>query len=123
MRACRLNHPHHRNQGRSPPGIGNSHLQQAFDRGRVSGVSPNSLGVYAGDSRPPITLHLTPPTEPEEEITAKPVSPPRLGRTLKHGTRTAWDSLGFVCAASLTLFASLCIPVTLLGLLPGRTVA
>ncbi len=35
-----------------------------------------------------------------------------LGKTLRRATRQSWDSLGLVCAASLTLFAA-CVPVAL----------
>lgn len=83
------------------------------------------LETYPPRTYPVTTLELTRPNDSnsEERIAPKTISPPRLGRTLKLGIRTCWDSLGFVCAGSLTLFASLCIPVTVLGLFPGRTAA
>lgn len=36
----------------------------------------------------------------------------RFGRTLKYGLRAAWDSLGFVCAISLTVFTIAMLPAT-----------
>lgn len=38
--------------------------------------------------------------------------PVRLGQTLRRAVRQSWDSLGLVCATSLTLFAA-CVPVAL----------
>jgi len=40
---------------------------------------------------------------------------PSIGWTLKHGIRAIWDALGLVCAASLTLFAALSLPLSLLA--------
>lgn len=60
---------------------------------------------------------------PEQQQDAPAIPPARLGRTLRFGFRAAWDSLGFVCAASLTLFAALCIPLTLLGVSRMRGIA
>lgn len=48
----------------------------------------------------------------EHETPAAQQSPVRLGRTLRRAVRQSWDSLGLVCAASLTLFAA-CVPVAL----------
>lgn len=46
----------------------------------------------------------------QTDQTSPPLPPLRFGRTLKYGLRTAWDSLGFVCAISLTLFAVAILP-------------
>ena len=44
--------------------------------------------------------------------------PLRLGRTLRFGIRAAWDSIGFVCASSLTLFAAFTVPASLAAAVP-----
>jgi len=66
---------------------------------------------------------MTDPSRTTQPPTETPVAPPRLGRTLRFGFRTAWDSLGFVCATSLTLFAALCVPATLLTVVRIRGLA
>jgi hypothetical protein len=59
------------------------------------------------------------PEPPQSSV----ILPARLGRTLRIGFRAAWDSLGFVVASSLSLFAVLCVPLTLIGAARMRGVA
>ncbi len=53
---------------------------------------------------------------PNKEISIAPLlAPLRAGRTLRFGIRAAWEAIGFLCAASLTLFAALAIPLSILA--------
>lgn len=50
---------------------------------------------------------------PGDSSSQPPGPPPSLWRTLRFGTRAAWDSLGLVCAVSLTLFVALLPPAAI----------
>jgi hypothetical protein len=68
------------------------------------------------------------PQTTREEAAISPGPPPPARRTIRFAVRTAWDALGLVCAASLTLFILLVFPLLLLvnmaqtGSLPARLV-
>ncbi len=115
---ARLFHPGHNQFLNFPPAFWSFWTGDRGGRRKEDGSrhrSPVHRPSIDSTARRRYSRHVTvQPTPARADGADNPPLPPfNLWRTLRFGIREAWDALGFVCAASLTLFLALPVPVVL----------